>query len=222
VFLVAFAALCLITVPLAGGRLSRLADVQLRWVPAIFGSLFIQVVIVSVVPGGNPWVHRTLHLVSYVLAAAFLVGNRRIVGIWVIALGAALNALAIFANNGVMPASETALRAAGRFETTKGFINSGVLAHPKLLFLGDVFSMPRWMPLHNVFSVGDVCIALGAFIAIHTLCGSRLTRRGAAQPSSLALASPPDSETAHRETASEGDRNDGMGSTAGAHRRVGS
>ena len=43
-FLVAFAAICLLTVPLAGGRLSKLADVRLRWVAAIFGSLLIQVV----------------------------------------------------------------------------------------------------------------------------------------------------------------------------------
>jgi hypothetical protein len=178
VFLVAFSAICLITVPLAGGRLSMLADVRLRWVAVIFGSLLIQVVIVSILPDGNPWVHRTLHLVSYLLAAAFLVVNRRIVGLWVIALGALLNAIAIFSNNGVMPASEGALRAAGRFETTKGFINSGVLAHPRMRLLGDIFAMPRWLPLHNVFSIGDVCIAIGAAITIHTLCESRLAFRG--------------------------------------------
>ena len=214
-FLVAFAGLCLLTVPLAGGRLSQLADVRLRWVAAIFGSLLIQVVIVSVIPDGNPWIHRALHLVSYLLAAAFLVVNRRIVGLWVIALGALLNALAIFSNNGVMPASAAALRAAGRFETTKGFINSGVLAHPRLSFLGDVFAMPRWMPLHNVFSIGDVCIAVGAAITIHTLCGSRFTRRRSARPRSLSLAS------ASASASREGDGNDGMGSTAGAHRRLG-
>jgi len=178
VFLVAFAVVCLLTVPLAGGRLSRLADVDLRWPGAIFASLVIQVVIVSIVPGGNPWFHRTLHLVSYVLAAAFLWANRRIVGLWVVALGTLLNAIAIFSNNGVMPASAAALRSAGRLETTDGFINSGVLEHPRLAFLGDVFAMPTWLPLHNVFSVGDVCIALGAAIAIHTLCGSRLAIRG--------------------------------------------
>jgi hypothetical protein len=178
VFLVAFAALCLLTVPLAGGRLSRLADLRLRWPAAIFASLFIQVVIVSILPDGNPWIHRTLHLVSYLLAAAFLVVNRRIVGLWVIALGALLNAIAIFANNGVMPASEGALRAAGRLETTKGFINSGVVEHPRMLFLGDIFAMPRWVPLHNVFSIGDVCIAIGFAITIHTLCESRLMLRG--------------------------------------------
>ena len=177
-FLVAFAACCLISVPLAGGRLSKLADVPLRWVAAIFASLFIQVVIISILPDGTPWVHRVLHLVSYLLAAAFLVMNRRIVGLWVIALGALLNAIAIFSNNGVMPASEGALRAAGRLETTKGFINSGVLAHPRMRFLGDIFAMPKWMPLHNVFSIGDVCIAIGFAITIHTLCESRLSLRG--------------------------------------------
>ncbi len=176
-FLVAFAAVCLITVPLAGGRLSRLTDVPLRWVGAIFASLVIQVVIVSIVPDGNPWVHRALHLASYVLAAAFLWANRRIVGLWLIALGALLNAIAIFSNNGVMPASAAALRATGRLTSTKGFINSGVLAHPRVRFLGDIFAMPKWLPLHNVFSIGDVCIALGAAIAIHTLCGSRLAVR---------------------------------------------
>jgi hypothetical protein len=178
VFLVAFAALCLVTVPLAGGRISKLADVELRWPGAIFTSLVIQVVIISIVPDGNPWFHRALHLVSYVLAAAFLVMNRRIAGLWVIALGALLNAIAIFSNNGVMPASAAALRSAGRLETTKGFVNSGVVAHPRMRFLGDIFAMPKWTPLHNVFSIGDVCIALGCAIAIHTLCGSRLAVRG--------------------------------------------
>jgi len=178
VFLVAFAALCLLTVPLAGGRLGKLGDVRLRWPAAIFGALLIQVVIISILPEGNPWVHRTLHLVSYLLAAAFLVANRRVVGLWVIALGALLNAVAIFSNNGVMPASESALRAAGRFQTTKGFINSGVVAHARMRFLGDIFAMPRWMPLHNVFSIGDVCIAIGTAITIHTLCESRLALRG--------------------------------------------
>jgi hypothetical protein len=178
VFLVAFAALCLITVPLAGGKLSKLADAELRWPGTIFGALVIQVVIVSLLPEGTPWIHRALHLVSYVLAAAFLVANRRIVGLWVIALGALLNAIAIFSNNGVMPASEGALRATGRLTDTKGFINSGVIEHPRMSFLGDIFAMPKWLPLHNVFSIGDVCIALGAAIAIHMLCGSRLPFRG--------------------------------------------
>jgi hypothetical protein len=170
VLIVALVVLVLVTVPVTGGRLSQLADVDLRAVPAIAASVAIQIVIVSLMPGGHPTVHRVLHLGSYVLAAAFLVMNRRIPGLRVIAVGALCNVAAITANGGQMPASAGALRAAGETVKTTGFINSGVVAHPKLLVLGDIFAIPRWMPLHNVFSVGDVCIVVGATIAIHVLC----------------------------------------------------
>ena len=170
VFIVVFVVLVLLTVPLAGGKLSRLADVELRGVPFIVSALVLQILIVSVVPDGHPTVHRAIHLLTYGLAAAFLVMNRRIPGMPVIAMGALCNVAAIIANGGQMPASPDALRAAGEAVKTSGFINSGIVAHPKLLVLGDIFAIPKWMPLHNVFSVGDVCIAVGATIAIHALC----------------------------------------------------
>ena len=43
-----------------------------------------------------------------------------------------------------------------------GFQNSTALAEPRLAFLGDVFHLPASWPLSNVFSVGDVPIALGS------------------------------------------------------------
>ena len=177
VFLLAAVALGVATVPLAGGRLSRLAHVRLRLTPLIFGALAIQIVIVSVAPGGSPLLHRSLHVGSYALAGAFLVANRRIAGFRILALGALLNLVAIVANNGVMPASRRALHAAGELASAHGFANSTLLAHPRLLFLGDVFAIPKSWPLHNVFSIGDVCIAIGAAIAIHALSGSRLVPR---------------------------------------------
>jgi hypothetical protein len=185
VFLAVFVALSLITVPLVGGRIERLAHVRLRWKPVIFGALAVQVLIVTLLPNGDPGLHRTLHLVSYALAAAFLVANRRTAGMATIALGALCNVGAIVANNGVMPASAAALRAAGQMPTTGGFLNSGLVAHPRLLFLGDVFAIPKWVPLNNVFSVGDVLIAVGAGVAIHTISGSKLAswrRRASIEP----------------------------------------
>jgi hypothetical protein len=110
------------------------------------------------------------------MAAAFLVANRHVRGLWIIALGAALNATAILANNGVMPASEKALRTAGELKVADGFVNSTVMQHPRLLLLGDVFAIPESWPLHNVFSVGDICIAIGAAVTIHALCRSRGSR----------------------------------------------
>ncbi len=175
-FLVAAVIVAVASVPLAGGRLSRLASVELRAKPVIYGALVLQVMIVSIVPGGDPVLHRVLHLVSYALAAVFLFANRRTPGFGLVTVGAALNLLAIAANGGVMPASRSALRAAGELRPDAAFINSTVLAHPRLLFLGDVFAIPSGVPLHNVFSVGDVCIALGAAVAVHALAGSRVFR----------------------------------------------
>ena len=186
-FLVAIIALSLIAVPILGGRLSRLADMPLRGKPMIVCALAIQVVIVSVVPAGDPWLHRAFHLGSYLLAGAFLVANRHTPGFRLIGCGALFNAIAIFANDGVMPATSGALRTAGQLSSTNDFVNSGLVAHPRLLFLGDIFAIPRSWPLHNVFSVGDVFIAIGAAIAIHVVCGSRLT---AHRPSTITVARP--------------------------------
>jgi hypothetical protein len=100
-----------------------------------------------------------------------------------IALGAACNLLAIAANGGVMPASPTALAAAGLPMDTPGFQNSTALADPRLGFLGDVFFIPASWPLSNVFSVGDVLIALGILWALHGICRSRLAPSWARQQS---------------------------------------
>jgi hypothetical protein len=175
VFLFAIGVFALISVPLAGGRLAKLADVHVRGAGFIFCSLALQVLIVTIFPGGNPTLHRLLHLVSYGLAAAFLVANRHLPGLVFVAAGALSNATAIFANHGVMPATAGALRAAGEPATTKTFMNSTALAHPRLPFLGDIFAIPKAWPLHNIFSVGDICITIGVLVAIHTLCDSRLS-----------------------------------------------
>ena len=115
---------------------------------------------------------RMLHFVSYALIAGFLLANRGLVGLPVVAAGALTNVLAIAANGGVMPASASAYARAGLTETA-GFASSAVLDNPRLLALGDVFAIPASIPLHNVFSVGDVCIAIGAFLAVHAACGCR-------------------------------------------------
>jgi hypothetical protein len=177
VLLLAVVILSVVTVRPAGGSLSALGRVRLRYAPAIFGSLALQIVIISVVPGGSPWLHRVLHIASYALAAVFVVANRRLAGMRMLALGATLNLIAILANDGVMPASRSALRTAGRLTTSTDFMNSAAVAHPRLLFLGDILAVPHAVPLANVYSIGDVCIAIGVAIAIHGLAGSRLVPR---------------------------------------------
>ncbi len=142
----------------------------------LLAALVLQILVIEVVPGAPAWMASAAHLGSYLLAGAFLYVNRHIPALWLIGLGGAANFAAIAANGGYMPASVSALRVAGLplKAGAEGFVNSVALAHPRLLFLGDVLAIPQSWPLSNVFSVGDVCIALGGAIALHRICGSRL------------------------------------------------
>lgn len=165
----------LATVPLAGGQLTRLADIRLGAVWAVLLAAAVQVAITQI-PGGSHALHAGLHVLSYVLDAYFVFANRRLTGVPVVAVGAALNVLAITTNGGVMPASASAVRIAGIAERA-GFDNSAAVAHPHLGFLGDVIPVPGPWPIGNVLSIGDLIICIGAFIVLHHACNSRVVRR---------------------------------------------
>jgi len=161
VLILAGLAAVLLLVPLLGGRLSRLAELPLRsrWVVAY--ALALQVLAVSVAPGWPHPVLLGLHVSSYVLAAVFVWLNRGVAGVPLLTLGAGLNALAIAANGGQMPASPSALAAAGLAADPSGFSNSVVVESPRLALLGDVFATPGWLPFQNVCSVGDLLVLAG-------------------------------------------------------------
>ncbi len=176
--LVVIAIACIASVPLTGGRLSRLSELGVRATWAVLLSAAIQVVITSAVRGGDHALHVGLHAISYALVAWFVFANRRLAGMPVLALGAALNMLVISVNGGVMPAAHTALRIAG-IDTSGGFANSAAVEHPRLLFLGDVIPIPGPWPIGNVLSPGDLLIVVGALILLHTTCRSGPARRAA-------------------------------------------
>ncbi len=164
----------LVSVPLAGGRLSALGDLKLRsiWLAGLaFG---VQVLLVTVLPEGDETLHRAAHLVTYALVGACLFRNLDLPFAWLIALGGALNFAAIAVNGGVMPASRSALATAGLEPAGGGsFANSDLVEGAHLAFLGDVFAIPAGWPGANVFSVGDVLLVAGALLALHVVCGSR-------------------------------------------------
>jgi len=163
--LVAFV-LGLATVPLAGGDVRALGRLRLRRWPVLATALVLQTVALKA-----PLSHDTaaiLNGVTYLLGCGYLLANLHLPGIWVVTAGTSANAAALLANRGVMPASAQALAMAGLSAGPGGgsrggswggpgsFVNSTVVPHARLSFLGDVFAIPRAWPLHNVFSLGDI------------------------------------------------------------------
>jgi hypothetical protein len=180
VFLVAVVVLAVVAVPLAGGHLGALVEVRLRRVWAIFAALGLEIAALQL-PGLADGVRAALLVAAYPVGAIFLASNWRVPGMPLVAFGAALNLLAITVNGGVMPASPSALAGAGLPVDQPGFENSTALPDPRLAFLGDVFHIPASWPLSNVFSVGDVLIALGVVWALHRICRSKLAPSWARQ-----------------------------------------
>lgn len=152
---------------LLGGSLGNLGATRIRGSWLAFVAIGLQV---AAFPAGLlPWstpaaVAKALWLVSYAFLVAMLVWNRRLPGVAIIAAGVASNLAAILANDGLMPVRQSALAAAGRHYRVHD--NSILLAHPHLALLIDRWAVPHWLPLGNVFSLGDVLIALGTFVTI--------------------------------------------------------
>ena len=175
--LIAAIALLVVSVVFLGGDLGSLAGLRLRHTWLIVFAFAVQLSVISVFPHVGEGVGRAVHLVSYLVAAAFVVANRRLPGMRLLALGGGLNLIAIFANGGVMPASAWAVRVAGRSIRAGEFANSRSVGSPRVPVLGDVFAIPRGWPFANVFSIGDLLLVAGAAVALHVICQSRPARR---------------------------------------------
>lgn len=110
---------------------------------------------------------RVIYLASMLVAALALVLNRHLPGLTWVAAGLSLNFLVIALNGGLMPVSEAAQQIAGMPALTGPNMNVVPMGpETRLPFLGDILPVPAWMPFANVFSPGDVLIALGGVIFI--------------------------------------------------------
>ena len=173
-FFLFFLACCFVTVPLLGGRLGRLAELQFRRKYVAVAAVVIQALILGVFPEGDETFHAVVHVGTYGLMGWFVLANAHIPGLMLMGLGGLCNAVAITANGGVMPADPDALARAGIVAEPGEFVNSRAVDGAHLQFLGDVFWVPESWPLHNVFSVGDVLLIVGAAVLLHRVCGTVL------------------------------------------------
>jgi hypothetical protein len=166
---------------LLGGRLDRLGALRLRWVPLMLVGLLLQIAIFTdagarLAGDAGP----ALYLASTALVFVAVLRNLAVPGVAVIALGAGANLAAIAANGGRMPVDPGALAAVGGLGP--GPTNDVLAATPALGPLTDLFALPAWLPLSNVFSIGDVVIGLGivATIVLATRSATPAVPRGRA------------------------------------------
>jgi Family of unknown function (DUF5317) len=160
-----------------GGRLGNLARIELRWTGLFFAAIGLQLVAfpLAVAPWRTPeTLASVLWVASYGLLVVAAVRNRRLTGVPIIAAGMALNLSAILANRGTMPVRLAAMHEAGRTDAVQA--NSAALSDPSFAWLVDRWAAPDWVPLANVFSIGDVVIALGAMVIVLAGMGVRIPR----------------------------------------------
>ena len=152
---------------LLGGRLDRLASVPFEWAWLAVGGLMVQVLLFSPVVTDriDAGLGAAIYVASTAAVLVAVVRYIRVPGLAFVALGAVSNLVAVIANGGVMPTTTEALASAG-LEPSSGLSNSAVLAAPVLAPLTDIYALPAWVPLANVFSVGDVLIGLGIVVVI--------------------------------------------------------
>jgi hypothetical protein len=153
---------------LLGAHPGRLALVRLRASWIVFAALALQILLFTRASRALqiPLLSESnAHVATYVALLIFIVANIRRPGFVFAAAGCALNALVITANGGRMPVSLASWTATGRAAhqlTRHGVYNNVALASgAHLPGLGDVFPLPRIVPLANAVSIGDLLLLVG-------------------------------------------------------------
>ncbi|AVX31697.1 hypothetical protein CTH_2133 [Carboxydocella thermautotrophica] len=147
------------------GSLARLGELELRGLMLVVIAFALQFLLdilararfYPVILWGG-WVH----VVSYFFLFYWLYLNRHLIGVRILGLGLFLNFLVILFNGGYMPVSGRFLPAhvKERLALYEDGTHRLLQVDDALPFLGDIFYIPG---LNEVFSIGDVLLAVGLF-----------------------------------------------------------
>jgi hypothetical protein len=184
--LVDAAILAIVVGLIAGGRLGRLKDLDLRapWVFVV--AALLQGAVMALGARGWPLAARIggpTHVLTFVILLLGLVMNRHLKGMWVVSAGVLLNLAAIAANGGSMPVDrELAVKSGSErmvelLDSSRYATHMPVTEGTRLRALGDVLPLPLLPvpPRPKPFcpgSVGDVLITAGACWLILTGLGA--------------------------------------------------
>jgi hypothetical protein len=137
----------------AGGHWRNLQALDLKLWPVLLAGVIARAVAPFL--GG---LALSASLAGMFLIAIVAAAHRVLPGAWLIGLGSLLNAFVTLINGG-MPVDPAAIAAAGKSAPSDGL---HVLLGPetRLPFLADVLLIPI---VNNIYSVGDVLLAIGGF-----------------------------------------------------------
>ena len=119
------------------------------------------------------WLASLCLVSSQIGLLAFVWLNRKLPGLWILALGLAANLLVIATNGGLMPITPAVVAvlypglmpgdslAGSRLGWSKNIILSETSTN--FSSLSDCITLPAWFPWQYAFSPGDILIAAGVF-----------------------------------------------------------
>jgi len=159
-----------------GGNIKRIGEIDLRGAALVLiPAGLIVLTYAKRIPGLGllGGISTFAHIAAYVMALTIVWLNRRLPGMALIGLGAALNLAVIAANGGLMPVSAAAARSTGGASAERQLERKDMARHTKLdsgtklWFLSDVIPVPQPACLGPcVASAGDIILSVGLFVLI--------------------------------------------------------
>ena len=144
-----------------GGRIGNLARLRFRWPWLIFAAVVVREAVV-LTPLNRVDGARYAYVLALAAIVAWTIWNaNRFYGLWLVTAGAALNLVVITVNWGRMPVAPELAGSLVRHGSLGQYTVMG--SGTQLNLLGDWISLH---PVPEVYSPGDVLIALGLAIVV--------------------------------------------------------
>ena len=150
---------------LTGGSAARLGDLRFRWAPLIALGMAGQVLLFSSPLGDAIGPAAPVVYVASNVAVLLAVWRNLAIGPAARAHRRRRQPPRDRGQSWLQPVSPDALVAIGR-APHDGYSNSRLVDDVILGPLTDLFAMPSWVPMANIFSIGDVLIGVGAAMAV--------------------------------------------------------